>query len=130
MSEESNRMYDALDSVVTNLNTQLEVVKRELGETNLDMRTVQTKLATIEQYVEKLRQVVIEGNGAEPLKTQMGMLRREHQEILKDLVDLQEFLKTREEEAKKNARSRNTAIAAAAIAIGSELARWVFSAKL
>jgi len=130
MSEESNRMYDALDSVVTNLNIQLEVVKRELGETNLDMRTVQTKLATIEQYVEKLRQVVIEGNGAEPLKTQMGMLRREHQEILKDLVDLQEFLKTREEEAKKNARSRNTAIAAAAIAIGSELARWVFSAKL
>ena len=130
MSEENTRMYDALDSVVTNLNTQLEVVKRELGETNLDMRTVQTKLATIEKYVEKLRQVVIEGNGAEPLKTQMGMLRREHQEILKDLVDLQEFLKAREEEAKKNARSRNTAIAAAVIAIGGELARWIFSAKL
>lgn len=130
MSEETNRMYDTLDSVVKNLTTQLEVVKRELSDDLLDMRTVQTRLDAIEKYVEKLRIIVIEGNGADPLKTQVGLLQREQRDIIKGLEDLHELLKAREEEAKKNARSRNTAIAAAAIAIGSELARWIFSAKL
>ena len=130
MSEENTRMYDALDSVVKNLTTQLEVVKRELGDDLLDMRTVQKRLDAIEKYVEKLRIIVIEGNGADPLKTQVGLLQREQRDIVKGLEDLQELLKAREEEAKKNARSRNTALAAFAVAIGGEIARWVFSAKL
>lgn len=130
MSEESNRMYDALDRVVENLITQLDVVKRELGEDMRDMSTVQARLEVLDKYVEKLRHVVIEGNGADPLKTQVGMLRRELQDVAKGLEDLRELMKAREEEAKKNARSRNTALAAFAVAIGGEIARWVFSAKL
>ena len=134
MTSEFDPLYESLNQAVKSLIMGLDLVKRELSDDRIDSRTTLLRLEAIERSVDKLRVVVIEGNGSDALKTQIGFLQREQAGLseslssLKDLIrEEQKTVVEREREDKRIHNSRNVAIIAAVAAIGAALIEFLTS---
>ena len=125
MPNENSRNGRALDNAVAGITTSLDVVKREVADCRLDTRTIQTRLDGIEKSVDKLRIVVLEGNGADPLRTQVGLVQRELLELGKDLEETRADIVARAAEDKKDTRSFYMAAAALVAAVGGPIVEWL-----
>lgn len=125
MPNENSRNGRALDNAVAGITTSLDVVKREVADCRLDTRTIQTRLDGIEKSVDKLRIVVLEGNGADPLRTQVGLVQRELLELGKDLEETRADIVARAAENKKDTRSFYMAAAALVAAVGGPVVEWL-----
>ena len=125
MPNENSRNGRALDNAVAGITTSLDVVKREVADCRLDTRTIQTRLDGIEKSVDKLRIVVLEGNGADPLRTQVGLVQRELLELGKDLEETRADIVARAAENKKDTRSFYMAAAALVAAVGGPIVEWL-----
>lgn len=125
MPNENSRNGRALDNAVAGITTSLDVVKREVADCRLDTRTIQTRLDGIEKSVDKLRIVVLEGNGADPLRTQVGLMQREILELRKDLEETRADIVARAAEDKKDTRSFYMAAVALVAAVGGPVVEWL-----